>query len=83
MRTLIHRSRILEKFREMADAAKDKNWDGYVLGLVSVLHFVCNLTQEAGLESVLSAACSSKQIAQLCLGSRPSLDIYILMGSLH
>ena len=58
MRTLNHRSRILEQFDEMTDAAKEKNWGEY-------LHLVCNLTQEAGLESVLSAAFSLKHATDM------------------
>ena len=49
MRTIGHRSKILEQLGEMADAAKDKKREASLLGLVNLLRLVCNMTQEAGL----------------------------------
>ena len=51
---------ILEQLGEMTDAAKNKEPRVYLLGLVNLLCLVCNMTQEAGVESVLSAAFSLK-----------------------
>ena len=62
MRPLNHWSRILEQLGEMTDAAKDKNREAYLLGLLNLLHVVCNMTQEAGLEPALSAAFSLKHV---------------------
>ena len=42
----------------MQQASWDKDWGKYLLGLAEVLYHVCNLTQEAGLETLLSAAFS-------------------------
>ena len=56
--TVEHHRMILKEFDDLNDAAKDKNWGKYLLGLADVLYLACNLTQEAGLETVLSAAFS-------------------------
>ena len=52
----------------MTDAAKDKNREAYLFGLVHLLHLVCNMMQEAGLESVLSAAFSLKHVTDVKKG---------------
>ena len=65
LRTLEYRRKIMEEFDEMSGAAKDKNWGEYLLGMVSVLYLVCNLTEEAGLESALSAAFSLKHVTNM------------------
>ena len=64
-RTLEHRRMILKEFGDLSDAAKGKSWGKYLLGLADVVHLVCNLTQEAGLETVLSAAFSLKHAANM------------------
>ena len=56
---------IEEQLRELCDATKDKNWGELLLELVDVLYLVCNMTQEAGLESVLSAAIALKHAANM------------------
>ena len=64
-RTLEHRIAVMKEFEGLCDAAKDKDWGKYLLGLSEVLYQVCNLTQEAGLETVLSAAFSLKHAANM------------------
>ena len=46
---------ILQELDELRDAAKEENWGEFLLELVDVLYLICNLTQEAGLETILSA----------------------------
>ena len=64
-RTLEHRRMILKEFDDLSEAAKDKNWGKHLLGWADVLHLVCNLTQEAGLETVLSQASCLKHTANM------------------
>ena len=56
LRTMEHRRVILKELDDLCDAAKDKNWGKYLLGLADVLYRTCNLMQEVGLETVLSPA---------------------------
>ena len=65
MRTIEYRNMILQELAELCDPAKEKNWGEFLLELVDVLYLVCNLTQEAGLETVLSAAFSLKYAANM------------------
>ena len=62
---------ILQELDELCDAAKEKNWGEILLELVDVLYLVCNLTQEARLETVLSAAFSLKHAANMKKVSPP------------
>ena len=43
-RTLEHRVAVMKEFESLCDAAKDKDWGKYPLGLAEVLHQVCNLS---------------------------------------
>ena len=52
----------------MCEAAKDKQWGEFLLEITDVLYLICNLTQEAGSESVLSAAFSLKHAANMKKG---------------
>ena len=65
LRIIEYRNVILQDLDELCDAAKDKNWRNFLLELVDVLYLICNLTQEAGLETVMSAAFSLKHAANM------------------
>ena len=65
LRTLEYRRMIMEGFDELSDAAKDKNWGEYLLKEVGGCDlFDLQLTQEAGLETVL-VSCVLLEITQL------------------
>ena len=48
------------KLKGLSKAAKSNNWGEFLLEVTDVLYLVANLTQEASLETVLSAAFSVK-----------------------
>ena len=56
---------IREELHGLCDAAKGKTWVELLLKLADVLYLVCSLIQEAGLETVLSAAFSLKHVADM------------------
>ena len=64
-RVLEYSAMIREELNELSDAAKKKTWGEFLLELADVLYLVCSLTQEAGLEIVLSAAFSLKHAANM------------------
>ena len=68
---------IQEELGELCDAAKTKIWGECLLELVDVLYLACNLTQEAGLETVLSGTFSLKHAARRRagpVGKKPSIE---------
>ena len=66
LRTIEYRNMIVEALDELIDADKNTTWGEYLLELADVLYLVGNLTQAAGLETVLSAAFSLKHAANCC-----------------
>ena len=59
-RVLGHHTRANTQVAYLREAASNKDKEGYLLCLVNLLRLVCCMTNEAGLESVLSAAFSLK-----------------------
>ena len=64
LRTIEYRNIIGQELGEPCDADKEK-LGVFLLELVDVIYLACNLTQEAGLETVLCAAFSLKHAAEL------------------
>ena len=62
--TLGHHKAIVRELDTLCEAAKDKDWGKYLLGLAEVLYHVCDLTQQAGLKTILSATFSLKHAAR-------------------
>ena len=56
---------IQAELKEVSGAAKAKNWVEFLSESTDVLYLVANLTQEASLETVLSAAFSLKHAANM------------------
>ena len=60
MRVFGHRTRMITQFAYLQAAAERKDKQCYLWTLVNMLRLVCCMTDEAGLETVLSAASSLK-----------------------
>ena len=65
MRVYGHRTRMLSYFQALLYHAESNDRHGYLWTLTSMLRLVCHMTNEAGLESVLSAAYSLKHASDM------------------
>ena len=68
MRVSGHRSRMLSYFQALMYHAESNDRHGYLWTLTSILRLVCNMANEAGLETVLSAAYSLKHATDMQKG---------------
>ena len=65
MRVYGHRTRMLSQFQALLSHAEGNDRHGYLWTLTNILRLVFNMVNEAGLESVLSAAYSLKHATDM------------------
>ena len=65
MRVYGHRTRMLNQFQALLSHAKRSDRHGYLWTLTNILRLVFNMANEAGLETVLSAAFSLKDATDM------------------